>query len=124
MNFNQMRVILGVSSLKAYVTAPKEFHVIGIVRLGQEYGLLATDASGVYFRVNGSVVQELDGGRVRRAIDYAYGEGGRFAASGPHSAMQPAPVVATKVSIRKHRQITEGASQRATAEMESSASSS
>ena len=37
MNTNPMQVILGVASLKAYVTAPKAFHVLGIVRFGQEY---------------------------------------------------------------------------------------
>jgi len=107
MKSNQLRVILGVSSLKAYVTAPKEFHVIGIVRLGQEYGLLATDASGFFFRVNGSQIQALDGGKVRRAIDYAYGEGGRYTPivdNVPFAAPEPL-VPVTKVTIRKHRQV-------------------
>lgn len=110
MNSNQMRVILGVSSLKAYVASPKAFHVLGIVRFGMEYGLLATDADGLYFRVNGSQIMALDTVEVRRAIEYSYGTGGRFAASAAayaatHPNAQPLPVATPKVSIRKHRQI-------------------
>lgn len=110
MNLNQMRVILGVSSLKAYVAAPKAFHVIGIVRFGQEYGLLATNADGMYFRVNGSQILALDSAQVRRSIDQSYGVGGRFAASAAqyaadHPNAPPVPLSAPKVSIRKHRQV-------------------
>jgi hypothetical protein len=110
MNSNQMRVILGVSSLKAYVASPKSFHVLGIVRFGMEYGLLATDADGLYFRVNGSQIIALDTVEVRRAIDYSYGTGGRFAASAAayaatHPNAQPLPGAAPKISVRKHRQV-------------------
>jgi hypothetical protein len=110
MNSNQMRVILGVSSLKAYVASPKAFHVLGIVRFGMEYGLLATDADGFYFRVNGSQIVALDTTLVHRAIDYSYGVGGRFAANAAayaatHPNAQPLPVAAPKVSVRKHRQV-------------------
>ena len=72
-NANQMRVRLGVPSLKAFVVAPKAFKVIGVVRFGMEYGLLATNAAGLYFRVNGSLVMELDPCEVHRAIDFSYG---------------------------------------------------
>jgi hypothetical protein len=114
MNSNQMRVILGVSSLKAYVASPKAFHVLGIVRFGLEYGLLATNADGLYFRVNGSQIMALDNEQVRRAINYSYGEGGRFAASAATYAAthpnavplpQPQPLPKPTVSIRKHRQV-------------------
>jgi hypothetical protein len=110
MNSNQMRIILGVSSLKAYVTSPKAFHVLGIVRFGMEYGLLATGADGQYFRVNGSQIVALDSTLVHRAIDYSYGVGGRYAANATayaatHPNAQPLPGAAPKVSIRKHRQV-------------------
>ena len=111
-----MRVILGVSSLKAYVAAPKAFHVLGIVRFGLEYGLLATNAEGIYFRVNGSQILELNYDEVRRAINVSYGVGGRFAASanhyaGTHPHAEAPPLTAPKVSIRKHRQVQDSALQ-------------
>ena len=110
MNSNQMRVILGVSSLKAYVAAPKAFHVLGIVRFGLEYGLLATNAEGLYFRVNGSQIMELESDTVRRAIHNSYGPGGRFAAAAAHYAAThanavPTPLAMPTISIRKHRQV-------------------
>jgi hypothetical protein len=108
MNSNQMRVILGVFSLKAYVIAPKAFHVQGIVRFGQEYGLLATNDEGMYFRINGSQILPMDSDDVRRAIDYSYGVGGRLAASAAHYAVTHPnaiafPLSSPKVSVRKHR---------------------
>jgi hypothetical protein len=108
MNTNQMRVILGVFSLKAYVTSPKAFHVLGIVRFGQEFGLLATDAQGMYFRVNGSHTEALDHEAVHHAIELSYGVGGRYSASAAQYAVNhpnaaPVPQRVPKVSIRKHR---------------------
>lgn len=105
---HNMRVILGASSLKAYVAAPKAFHVLGIVRFGMEYGLLATNEDGLYFRVNGSQIEALNTDLVRRAIDYSYGAGGRFAATAAHYAAThpnaaPAALTTPTVSIRKHR---------------------
>jgi hypothetical protein len=102
-----MRVILGVFSLKAYVIAPKAFRVQGIVRFGQEYGLLATNDEGMYFRVNGSQILEMDSNEVCRAIDFSYGVGGRMAASAArYAANHPntiaSPPTAPKVSIRRH----------------------
>ena len=110
MNSNHMRVILGVFSLKAYVIAPKAFHVQGIVRFGQEYGLLATDDEGMYFRVNGSRIQSMDSNEVHRAIDFSYGVGGRLAASAARYATNHPnaiafPLPAPKVSIRRHRHL-------------------
>ena len=114
MNSEPMRVILGVSSLKAYVVSPKAFHVLGIVRFGLEYGLLATNADGLYFRVNGSQIEALDSVSVRRAINYSYGVGGRFAAhaaayAASHPNAMPPPLSVPKVSIRKHRQMQDHA---------------
>ena len=110
MNSNQMRVILGVSSLKAYVASPKAFHVLGIVRFGMEYGLLATNADGLYFRVNGSQIMALDNVQVRRAIEHSYGVGGRFATGAAeyaagHPNAVPLPLSPPKITIRKHRQV-------------------
>jgi hypothetical protein len=110
-----MRVILGVSSLKAYVTAPKAFHVLGIVRFGMEYGLLATNEEGLYFRVNGSQVEALSSALVRRAIDLSYGVGGRLSAGTErylqtHPNAMP-PLTQPTVVFRKHRQVPASAMQ-------------
>lgn len=100
MHHESMRVILGASSLKAYVTAPKALNVLGIVRFGQEYGLLATNAVGAFFRVNGSCIAELDAVCVNRAIDSAHRNGVRAGLGGVLA--QPL-VAAPRVSLRKHR---------------------
>jgi hypothetical protein len=109
-------VILGASSLKAYVTAPKYMHVLGIVRFGLEYGLLATDAEGGYYRVNGSRLAPLDKHSVGRAIEQAQRGAGRFAlrpqpsdASAAPAAAMVAALAPPRVSIRKHRHIAESA---------------
>jgi hypothetical protein len=102
LNSNPMRVILGASSLKAYVTAPKFMHVLGIVRFGLEYGLLATDPDGAYFRVNGSRMAPLDRHSVGRAIELAQRGGGRFAL---RDTAPSAPQEPPRVSIRKHRHV-------------------
>jgi hypothetical protein len=105
MHNEPMRVILGASSLKAYVTAPKTMHVLGIVRFGQEYGLLATNSEGTFFRVNGSSMAELDTYRVLRAIDVAHRNGVR-AGLGPVDRAREdfAPSgAAPLVTVRKHR---------------------
>jgi hypothetical protein len=66
-----MRVILGRSHLSAFVTAPKAMQVLGIVRVGMEFGLLALDRAGSYVRVNGSQFVTLDLDKVERAIRQA-----------------------------------------------------
>jgi hypothetical protein len=102
-----MRVILGASSLKAYVTAPKTMHVLGIVRFGQEYGLLATNSEGTFFRVNGSRMSELDAYSVNRAIGIAHRAGVR-AGLGPvgHAHEESTPSAAAPlVTVRKHRHV-------------------
>ena len=101
---HEMRVILGAFSLKAYVAAPKTFRVLGIVRFGLEYGLLATDPQGQYCRVNGSQVELLDCSSVRQAIGSAYGED-----KSPALPSAPKPVIAPRIVVRKHRHVAQGA---------------
>lgn len=80
---NALQVVLGSQTIKAFVAAPKEFKVLGIVRMGLEFGLLATTASGDYVRVNGSQVQSLNTEAVEEAIHFArsHGRGESYAAS-------------------------------------------
>lgn len=93
-----LQVVLGSQTIKAFVAAPKEFKVLGIVRMGMEFGLLATTASGTYVRVNGSTVKALSSEAVEEAIKVARssGRGESYAASRSHhgvSAAAPAVVV-------------------------------
>jgi hypothetical protein len=102
MKYESMRVVMGSSSIKAFVAAPKALKVLGIVRLGLEFGLLAQDGAGSYLRVNGSRIETLNGAEVRRAIAFAL-ETGR----GPTlPEIHPTPP-ATKpvVAIRKRRHV-------------------
>jgi hypothetical protein len=55
-----MRVIVGSSAIKAFVTAPKSVKILGIVRMGLEFGLLGQYANGRYLRVNGSQIEPLN----------------------------------------------------------------
>ncbi len=104
MNTNSMQIILGVATLKAYVTAPKSFHVLGIVRFGQEYGLLATDTQGLYFRVNGSQAVALDSICVHQALDHAYGNHGQLVHGLPNTRRLQTPIPVL-VLVRKHRHV-------------------
>lgn len=109
MHQEPMRVILGACSLKAYVTAPKTMHVLGIVRIGQEYGLLANDAAGTFFRVNGSRTDALDTFSVNCAIDVAHCNGVRAGLApiedyAGYAVAAPAMAV-PQVTIRKHRHV-------------------
>ena len=90
-----IQVVLGSQTIKAYVAAPKAFNVLGIVRMGMEFGLLATNASGVYFRVNGSTSMALCREAVEDAIrmSQANGRGESYAVSRSQSAAANAPVV-------------------------------
>jgi hypothetical protein len=96
----EMYVILGAGTVKAYVTSTKDFQVIGIVRFGQEYGLLATDIKGAYFRVNGSSSVELHTPTVMLAIAAA-----REAGIGNFIRYKAAriPKLPATVTLRKHR---------------------
>lgn len=97
-----LQVVLGSQTIKAFVAAPKEFKVLGIVRMGMEFGLLATTASGTYVRVNGSTVKALSSDAVEEAIKVARasGRGESYAASRSHSA---AAAAAPAVIVRKRR---------------------
>ena len=109
-----MRVILGASSLRLYVVAPKALHVLSIVRFGMEYGLLATDVDGLHFRVNDSQSVVLNSRHVHRAMDRSDGLGCRFAASSAAFAAThtnrnpwviPKSTVKPQLTIRKHRRV-------------------
>jgi hypothetical protein len=98
-----LQVVLGSQTIKAFVAAPKEFKVLGIVRMGMEFGLLATTASGTYVRVNGSTVKALSSEAVEEAIKVARssGRGESYAASRLHSTT--AAAAAPAVIVRKRR---------------------
>lgn len=101
-----LQVILGSQTIKAFVAAPKEFKVIGIVRIGMEFGLLATTASGNYVRVNGSLIQALSNQAVEDAIELARvtGRGESYAASRAHLGASSTPSNAT-VIVKKRRRL-------------------
>ena len=100
-----LQVVLGSQTIKAFVAAPKEFKVLGIVRMGMEFGLLATTASGTYVRVNGSTVKALSTDAVEEAIRVARssGRGESYAASRSHSAGISGAVVSPAVVVHKRR---------------------
>lgn len=77
-----MQVILGSFTIKAYVTAPKSMAVIGIVRMGMEYGLLVLNGVGQYLRVNGSQWSYLNQQEVCLAIQTARENGCRTQKNG------------------------------------------
>lgn len=93
-----LQVVLGSQTIKAFVAAPKEFKVLGIVRMGMEFGLLATTASGSYVRVNGSTVKPLNTDVVEEAIKVARatGRGESYAASRLHAVAAPPAVIVRK----------------------------
>jgi hypothetical protein len=93
-----LQVVLGSQTIKAFVAAPKEFKVLGIVRMGMEFGLLATTAAGGYVRVNGSTVKALSTSAVEEAIRVARatGRGESYAASRSHAVTAPPAVVVRK----------------------------
>lgn len=102
-----LQVVLGSQTIKAFVAAPKEFKVLGIVRMGMEFGLLATTASGSYVRVNGSTVKPLNTDAVEEAIKVARatGRGESYAASRSHAvAAAPAVIVRKR---RRHIEMPE-----------------
>ena len=106
----KLEVILGGHTVKAFVAAPKSFDVMGIVRKGQEYGLLAKTGTGSYVRINGSQVQELDTDSVEAAIARMHqcGRGESYATTRMHTARAAEPRRAPTVIIRKHRRIQYG----------------
>jgi hypothetical protein len=102
MKHANMRVVMGTSAIKAFVAAPKSLKILGIVRMGLEFGLLAQDADGKYLRVNGSQIEELNRSEVLTAIEFALETGRRSTQlEPPASAVVAKPVVA----IRKRRHV-------------------
>ena len=101
MNNTNMRVVLGSTAIKAFVAAPKSLKIVGVVRLGLEFGLLGQDAEGRYLRVNGSMIEPLDRNEVLAAIAFARETGRTFnnQESMPANSVVNGPVVA----IRKRR---------------------
>ena len=95
-----MKVVLGSSSIRAFVAAPKHYKVIGVVRMGQEFGLLCMNEYGSYLRVNGSLHEELNPQEVQRALSQA-----RMAANHEDDSA-PAPTsLAPTVAVRKRRRV-------------------
>jgi hypothetical protein len=101
-----MKVILGGLTVKAYVAAPHEYKVIGIVRFGMEFGLLATTQHGNYVRVNGTEIQPLFKHDVQEAIRRAnrYGRGETYAESRA-AELTITPSSAPTVVLKRHRRI-------------------
>ena len=107
-----LQVILGSQTIKAFVAAPKEFKVLGIVRMGiqtgrcVEFGLLATTESGEYVRVNGSTVSSLNKRAVESAMQEAQikGRGESYASSRAHES-HPKPI--PTVIVRKRRRFSD-----------------
>lgn len=95
-----MSIVLGSHTIKAFVVSPEKYKVLGIVRIGMEFGLLSTTECGSYVRVNGSTVTALDRAQVEQALRLACrdGRGESFATS--RSGAAPA---APSVVLRKHR---------------------
>ncbi|MDR7307338.1 hypothetical protein [Rhodoferax saidenbachensis] len=83
----KLTVSLRRNAVKAFVIAKNHQVVIGIVRWGLEYGLLAISETGDYLRVNGSYVELLEPQEVRAAIIKVFMSGelpqGRSAGDGP-----------------------------------------
>lgn len=104
-----LQVVLGSQTIKAFVAAPKEFKVLGIVRMGMEFGLLATTAAGAYVRVNGSTVKPLNFEAVEEAIRVARatGRGESYAASRAHMMSPASPSASPAVIVRKRRRHVE-----------------
>ena len=95
-----MRVVLGSQTIKAFVVAPKRFNVLGIVRMGMEYGLLVLTEDGDYLRVNGSVELKLVKAEVESAIRAAIGNwAGKQNAPAKACHLPKAP----SIVVRKHR---------------------
>jgi hypothetical protein len=90
-----LKVVLGTQTMKAFVAAPKEFNVLGIVRMGMEFGLLATTVSGEYVRVNGSMIRPLDRRAVEEAMQLTLASG---LSESHEAARQPCKVAAESVT--------------------------
>jgi hypothetical protein len=107
MNSSNLRVVIGSSAIKALVTAPKSVKVLGIVRMGLEFGLLGQDADGRYLRVNGSQIEHLNRSAVLAAIEFAVETGRRpNNQDAHHYAFANKPAVSKPlVAIRNRRHV-------------------
>lgn len=102
MKHSNMRVVIGSSAIKAFVAAPKSLKIVGIVRMGLEFGLLGQDDEGRYLRVNGSQIEPLNRAEVLAAIEFALESGRRV----NHQELLPSsPAHKPVVAIRKRRHI-------------------
>lgn len=95
-----LKVVLGSQTIKAFVVAPKRFNILGIVRMGMEYGLLALTENGTYLRVNGSVELALATDEVEHAIRLAIAGGAGKQHASSRLCREPQ---APSVVIRKRR---------------------
>ena len=98
--YSKLKVSAANPGIKAFVTAPKNMKIVGIVRIGMEFGLLAIGEAGNYVRVNGSQVVNLDTQTVREALRAA-----GLTGSEPLLEVEPKDhtVAAPTVTIRKRR---------------------
>lgn len=103
---SELEVVLGSRTIKAFLAAPKDMPVLGIVRCGMEYGWLATTPSGDYLRVNGSQKRELDSQEVEAAIARVCSSGrGESYASTRRSCGEATSRRAPAVMVRRQRRI-------------------
>ena len=102
----EIRIILGSQTVKAYVIAPHSFHVIGIVKFGMEFGLLARSDSGEYARVNGSNTTWLDRSDVELAICKAQLSGrGESYAESRRNGHSTEPKHVPTIVLKRHRRV-------------------
>ena len=98
--YARLKVSAANPGIEAFVAAPKNLKIVGIVRLGMEFGLLAISESGTYVRVNGSQVVDLDTRTVREALRAAgLTEGEALLEEKPGSRVAPPTVVVRKRRI-------------------------
>jgi len=95
-----MKVSLGQQTLMSFLSAPKKFKILGMVRMGMEFGILAINENGQYVRVNGSYEQNLCKAEVESAIQSAVTHG-HFKLDRPSTSHNV--TIAPIVTIKKHR---------------------
>jgi hypothetical protein len=63
-----MQVLPNLNAIRPFVATMKSHKVVGWVRWGNEFGILALSSDGRFLRVNGSHTEILDDREVLRAI--------------------------------------------------------
>jgi hypothetical protein len=102
----ELEVVLGSRTIKAFLAAPKDMPVLGIVRCGMEYGWLATTPAGDYLRVNGTQTRELNSREVEAAIARVCSNGrGESYASSRRACGDAKTRCAPAVMVRRQRRI-------------------